>query len=174
MNVGNVLKFMRLGRHSVYAMGKIRSLVDAHSQALEGLKAEPPKEGSTGDQYLNSMGSWTFPTGGGGGGGGGTWSGVVWYLGELKWDYSRTDADPAGEPLAGGISIGGIYLRIKLENGDATFSDAVNAGLAPTHNYYCVGYKRPDETYGLATNRTVGDIRIDMVPFTAPIDAEDE
>ncbi len=111
------------------------------------------------------------------GGGGGAWSGFVWYLGDLKWDFSKVDADPDGEALEGGLgaALKGIYLVIELETGDFQWADSVSEieGVsASTHSLFpvCV---RSGSGYALSSNRVVGDIRIEAVPYLPVAEAEE-
>jgi hypothetical protein len=87
----SVVKFTRLNRHSKYALGMIRAVVDAHSQALENFKVEGGD-----DLYPNAEGSWTFQAGGDGGVSESIWNGIVrnFYGEELVADLF------AAEPLA--------------------------------------------------------------------------
>lgn len=54
--------FLRLGRHTAYMLGKMRSVIDAHSAALENLKVDGGDE-----PYPNAEGGLTFQGGGGSG-----------------------------------------------------------------------------------------------------------
>jgi len=119
-----------------------------------------------------------------GGGGAGAWSGFVWYLGDLKWDFSKVDADPDGEALEGGLgaALKGIYLVIELETGDFQWADSVSGieGVsASTHSLFpvCVrsgsGTEEDPYTYALSSNRVVGDIRIEAVPYLPVAEAEE-
>ena len=134
----------------------------------------------------NTRGSVTITVGRGeaGGGGGGAWSGFVWYLGELKWDFSKVDADPGGEALEGGLgaALEGIYLVIELETGDFQWADSVSGieGVsASTHSLFPVcarsgsGTEEDPYTYALSSNRVVGDIRIEAVPYLPAAEAEE-
>jgi hypothetical protein len=119
-----------------------------------------------------------------GGSGEGAWSGFVWYLGELKWDFSKVDADPDGEALEGGLgaALEGIYLVIELETGDFQWADSVSGieGVsASTHSFFPVcarsgsGTEEDPYTYALSSNRVVGDIRIEAVPYLPVAEAEE-
>ncbi len=119
-----------------------------------------------------------------GGGGAASWSGFVWYLGDLKWDFSKVDADPDGEALEGGLgaALKGIYLVIELETGDFQWADSVSEieGVsASTHSLFpvCVrsgsGTEEDPYTYALSSNRVVGDIRIEAVPYLPVAEAEE-
>jgi len=121
---------------------------------------------------------------GGGGAASGAWSGFVWYLGDLKWDFSKVDADPDGEALEGGLgaALEGIYLVIELETGDFQWADSVSGieGVsASTHSLFpvCVrsgsGTEEDPYTYALSSNRVVGDIRIEAVPYLPVAEAEE-
>ena len=119
-----------------------------------------------------------------GGAASGAWSGFVWYLGDLKWDFSKVDADPDGEALEGGLgaALEGIYLVIELETGDFQWADSVSGieGVsASTHSLFpvCVrsgsGTEEDPYTYALSSNRVVGDIRIEAVPYLPVAEAEE-
>ena len=119
-----------------------------------------------------------------GGAASGAWSGFVWYLGDLKWDFSKVDADPDGEALEGGLgaALKGIYLVIELETGDFQWADSVSGieGVsASTHSLFpvCVrsgsGTEEDPYTYALSSNRVVGDIRIEAVPYLPVAEAEE-
>lgn len=113
----------------------------------------------------------------GGGGSMGTWSGMVWVLGQLKYDFSRVDADPEGEELdPPGIAVGGVYLVIDLLTQDYSWTSTLPLGPdGYAHkNYYPVGVELPLPSVGfsLSSDRVVGDIRIDMVPYYAPLEEE--
>ncbi len=120
----------------------------------------------------------------GGGAASGAWSGFVWYLGDLKWDFSKVDADPDGEALEGvlGAALEGIYLVIELETGDFQWADSVSGieGVsASTHSLFPVcarsgsGTEEDPYTYALSSNRVVGDIRIEAVPYLPVAEAEE-
>ncbi len=138
-------------------------------------------EGGTIDDYRFSgpTDDWRLP-----GGGAASWSGFVWYLGDLKWDFSKVDADPDGEALEGGLgaALKGIYLVIELETGDFQWADSVSEieGVsASTHSLFpvCVrsgsGTEEDPYTYALSSNRVVGDIRIEAVPYLPVAEAEE-
>lgn len=131
----------------------------------------------------NPSGDWTIwiPEGGAASG---AWSGFVWYLGDLKWDFSKVDADPDGEALEGGLgaALEGIYLVIELETGDFQWADSVSGieGVsASTHSFFPVcarsgsGTEEDPYTYALSSNRVVGDIRIEAVPYLPVAEAEE-
>jgi len=112
-----------------------------------------------------------------GGGSMGTWSGMVWILGQLKYDFSRVDADPEGEELdPPGIAVGGVYLVIDLLTQDYSWTSTLPLGPdGYAHkNYYPVGVELslPSVGFSSSSNRVVGDIRIDMVPYYAPLEEE--
>lgn len=127
-------------------------------------------------------GDWTIWIPEGGGGGHGEWSGFVWFLGVLKYDFSKVDSDPSEETQEGGLAaaIGGIYLVIDLLTGETTWANTAPSNSTPSaaayHNYYPVGVE--DESaplgYRLSVGRVVGDIRIDYVPYHAPLEEEEE
>lgn len=140
-------------------------------------------EGGTIDDYRFSgpADDWRLP---GRGAASGAWSGFVWYLGELKWDFSKVDADPDGEALEGGLgaALEGIYLVIELETGDFQWADSVSGieGVsASTHSLFPVcarsgsGTEEDPYTYTLSSNRVVGDIRIEAVPYLPVAEAEE-
>lgn len=129
-------------------------------------------------------GDWTIWIPEGGGAASGAWSGFVWYLGDLKWDFSKVDADPDGEALEGGLgaALKGIYLVIELETGDFQWADSVSGieGVsASTHSLFPVcarsgsGTEEDPYTYALSSNRVVGDIRIEAVPYLPVAEAEE-
>ena len=129
-------------------------------------------------------GDWTIWIPEGGGAASGAWSGFVWYLGDLKWDFSKVDADPDGEALEGGLgaALEGIYLVIELETGDFQWADSVSGieGVsASTHSLFPVcarsgsGTEEDPYTYALSSNRVVGDIRIEAVPYLPVAEAEE-
>lgn len=108
---------------------------------------------------------------------GGRWSGMVWILGQLKYDFSRVDADPEGEELdPPGIAVGGVYLVIDLLTQDYSWTSTLPLGPdGYAHkNYYPVGVELslPSVGFSSSSNRVVGDIRIDMVPYYAPLEEE--
>ena len=118
------------------------------------------------------------------GGGAASWSGFVWYLGDLKWDFSKVDADPTKEDAEGGLgaALEGIYLVIKLETGDFQWADdmtGIEGVSTDTHSFYpvCVrsgsGTEEDPYTYALSSNRVVGDIRIEAVPYLPVAEAEE-
>ena len=107
---------------------------------------------------------------------GGRWSGIVWWMGAIKYDFSKGGASPSGDPAAGGLSgeIGGIFLIIDLRDGSYSWSDSApdSEETAAYKNYYPVGSSdggTPPE-YSLSVGRVVGDIRIDYVPYHAPLE----
>lgn len=117
---------------------------------------------------------WALPCGGGSGSG--AWSGFVWWLGSIKWDFSRVAAAPDGEALADGIAVEGVYLKVKLIDGSTAWADSIGDDV-DEYNYYPVGVRSGEDgsyVYSLSTGRVVGDIRIDFVPFHAPLEDEAE
>lgn len=94
------------------------------------------------------------------------------------------DADPDGEALEGGLgaALKGIYLVIELETGDFQWADSVSGieGVsASTHSFFPVcarsgsGTEEDPYTYALSSNRVVGDIRIEAVPYLPVAEAEE-
>ena len=124
-----------------------------------------------------------------------TWSGIVWYIGELKWDFSKASNDPAGAASEFGMygvetvveeegpkryyrgTVTGAYLKVKLVNGSCAFSDSIDDDV-DEYSYYPVAQvlgQDDDEAniYGPVSGRTIGDIRIEMVPYWEPIEEEE-
>ena len=110
---------------------------------------------------------------------GGQWSGIVWYLGSIKYDFGRFGYDPGGISSIDGIYLGGEYLRIKLEDGTYEWFDEadVPGGIAAItdadeYNYYrvadIVGQDESNQNIYELSSRTCGDIRVDFAPFHAP------
>lgn len=61
MNIGSIgTGFLRLGKNSVYLIGRMCALIDAHSTALENLDTDDV------DAKYASDGSWILPAGVGG------------------------------------------------------------------------------------------------------------
>jgi|GEM_PF-6754107 len=158
-------------------LSRLEAIVDAHSTTLENVDGDG---GIT--VRKNYKGGLTIE--GTGGAASGAWSGFVWYLGDLKWDFSKVDADPDGEALEGGLgaALEGIYLVIELETGDFQWADSVSGieGVsASTHSLFpvCVrsgsGTEEDPYTYALSSNRVVGDIRIEAVPYLPVAEAEE-
>ena len=148
-------------------LSRLKWTVDRHSDFLEAFEAE------NGIRIRrNYRGGITII---GGNAASGAWSGFVWYLGELKWDFSKVDADPSEEDAEGGLSgaLGGIYLIISLSDGSTQWADAttgIEDVSADTHNFYpvCIrsgaGTEQDPYTYALSSNRVVGDIRVEFAP----------
>lgn len=146
---------------------RMQKAIDLHSQFNENINAE---EGISVDKNANGSLTWrlTRPQTTSGGG---CWSGCVWYLGRLVWDFSRENGVPGGALLEDGLvsAITGIYLKVELDSGDAVFTSTI---VVPTdhedYSYFRIAnYIEPEEGdpyYALATN-TCGDIRIDSVPY---------
>lgn len=154
-------------------LSRMKHVVDRHSAFLENIEGEDGIE-----IRRNAMGGITIGGGGEGGAESGTWSGIVWWIGLLKWDFSKISANPAGEDLAGGLqsALEGVYLKVKLSDGSTEWDDEIGDDT-DEWNYYPVAVAAevpetdPQEyTYSLSTGRVVGDIRIDMVPFHAPLE----
>ena len=110
----------------------------------------------------------------GGAGGGGNWSGIVWYLGKLLWDYKGVDYSRIEALIEGDwVEECGVksYLKLKMSDGSVTFTDAYDEDDIDQYNYYAVaersrtGTELDPYTYTLS-NRTCGDIRLDMIPHT--------
>ena len=167
-------KFSRFGFSSNPApkamLSRMKSTLDRHSDYLESIVGEDGIE-----IRRNAMGGITigadFETTGSG-----AWSGFVWWLGAIKWDFSRISAAPDGETLADGIAVEGVYLKVKLIDGSTAWADAIGTDV-DEYNYYPVGVRSGEEgsyVYSLTTGRVVGDIRIDFVPFHAPLEDEAE
>lgn len=163
-------KFMPEGKGRI---SRIEEMLDVHSRFLEGIEAEDRatvRHTAKGSIMIGAMGR-------GGGGSMGTWSGMVWILGQLKYDFSRVDADPEGEELdPPGIAVGGVYLVIDLLTQDYSWTSTLPLGPdGYAHkNYYPVGVELslPSVGFSSSSNRVVGDIRIDMVPYYAPLEEE--
>ena len=149
-------------------IARLEQTVDRHSTIFQYL------EGENGIRIReNAKESLTFS--GSGAGGGCKWSGIVWYLGELKWDFSKINCDPAEAASDGGISaaLTGKYLHVEIATGNISMGDLPTSSPNEVSSYY-VANKLEDGTYVLASGRTVGDIRIELAPYHAPIDGEEE
>lgn len=109
--------------------------------------------------------------------GAGQWSGIVWFLGIVMWDFNRVDADPEGDLLSGGLAVDGTYLVVSLLDGSTRWALNPPADLsaAAFENYYPVGVEDSTKPsgYGLSVGRVVGDIRIDFKPYHAPLEEEE-
>ena len=86
-------------------------------------------------------------------------------------------AAPDGAALTDGIAVDGVFLKVKLIDGSTAWADEIGKDV-DEWNYYPVGVRSGEEgsyVYSLSTGRVVGDIRIDLVPFHAPLeDAPEE
>ena len=142
-------------------LSRIKKVLDQHSDFLEAIEGE---DGI--DIRRNFRGGITI-SGGGEGFGSGSWSGFVWFLGALMWDFSKEGALPDGDDV--GLSAEGVYLKIKLADGSTSWVDEIDTDT-DTHDYFPVGLRSGAGTeedpysYSLSSGRVVGDIRIDLVP----------
>lgn len=166
-------RFIRFGtKHSATGgiLSRMKQVLDRHSDFLEHVEGEDGIE-----IRRNALGGISIGGGSAGGTGSGTWSGIVWWLGSLKWDFSKVGADPGGDEAEGGLSesIAGVYLKVKLSDGSTDWADEIGTD-SYIWNYYPVGRRfavagtDPVEySYDLAPGRVVGDIRIDYTPHLA-------
>jgi hypothetical protein len=146
----------------------MRRLLDSHSLVLENVNGERGigvRRTAHGEVYIYQTGVAA----------GARWSGLVWYLGVLKWDFSRVGAvlnGPLNDPP--GITVNGMFLKIKLADGSYEWTD-VFATPADTdeYSYYWVASGDSENGYCL-NSHTCGDIRIEMVPWLPEEEAEEE
>jgi hypothetical protein len=155
-------------------IAKMEKVLDTHSDFLENIK-----EGTGIIISKNAQGGITINANPNmQGRGGGTWSGAVWYLGDMKYDFYNVDYAPDTNPdgtLGGDLhgdsltdTLSGIYLKIKLVDGSYDWADTISADT-DEYNYYPVGVRSGSGTGGdpytyTLSNRVCGDIRIDLIP----------
>lgn len=158
-------------------LSRIREQLDRHAQFLENVRGENGIEVKP-----NCAGGVTVRWSGGGvaEGSASRWSGIVWFLGIVLYDFNRAGASPEGALIEGGVAdaIGGVYLKFNLLTQEVTWSPTPPSSYSDAAyiNYYPVGVEDTNYTTGYAPSvgRVVGDIRIDYVPYHAPIEEEIE
>lgn len=164
-------------------LSRMKSALDSHSSFLENIEGEDGVEVRSNYKggitiYRTAQGVGSFSK----------WSGIVFHLGEPKWDFNRVDNDPEEVASEFGLfgvddegvyqgSVGGELLAIDRTTGEATWSNRDDADPLPyadssTKEYFLVaeylrdgeGEKVLDENedpiYVAATNRTCGDIHV--------------
>lgn len=130
-------------------------------------------------------------------GAGSVWSGIVWHLGNILYDFNKTDNSPLGSASEYGLvgvsedfvysgSVLGEYLKIKLNDGSMAWVDGADIVTSiadiddkDEYEYFRVATIAGKDSashniYVLAENRTVGDIRIPYAPYIAEIEEQEE
>lgn len=160
------IRFDRLGGASEYLMGRIRGLVDKHSNFLEHVTA-----GDGLIAFENALGGITFEIDGSSRP---TFSGIIWHNGVLKWDLNRVDCLPEEElsPVglfeldAQGNYVGYIaaeYLKVNLETGEFEQADGSDGDESAFEYFKVADFVGIDASqnpiYGPSA-RTAGDIHV--------------
>lgn len=169
------MKFKRPKHYRGGALGELSKAIAEIQKSLEGIRELPGVH----IQYENNsiaIGAYDqYDVGGTSP----TWSGIVWFLGQVLHDFSGGaygligyETPEEGDPIYRG-SVEGEYLKIKLNDGSASWVDGpLDESELPETNiyeYFRVANKTATG-YVLAENRTVGDIRISFAPYVAEVE----
>lgn len=177
--------FLRLFTGGTGRLARMCAVLDEHSRFIEGLRGENI------DIDRNVWGSVTLRAAGGQGDNG-QWSGIVWFAAEQAWDFSCVYADPSqaktdwglfgveddGETVTYRGSVKGVYLKISLADGSYAWVDSIDTDL-DQFSYYPVAEISGQDSgsqniYVPLIGRTVGDIRLDVIPYLPEPEPEPE
>jgi len=169
----------------------MKTVIDEHSDALENIEGEDGI--GVRDNYKGGVTIYLEGDSVVGGGSPATWSGIVWHLGNILYDFNKTDNAPMGSPSEYGLvgvsdeyvyfgSVLGEYLKIKLNDGSMAWVDGADISTSvgqiddkDEYEYFRVATIAGQDSashniYVLAENRTVGDIRISFAPYVAEVE----
>lgn len=176
-----LLQFKRVGEGNGDGLiPRMRELLDAHSATFENIAGEDGigvRKNWQGGITIYGTGAASLSI----------WSGIVWFGGEIKWDFNRVDNDPQGELSEFGMygmnggnyegSVRGEILKINRNSGSYRWGNFSDEGIFDDINvyeYFPVADQSGRDGIGAQiyvplAGRTCGDVHLYTNPMRASL-----
>ena len=176
-----LLQFKRVGEGNGDGLiPRMRELLDAHSATLENIAGEDGigvRKNWQGGITIYGKEAASLSI----------WSGIVWFGGEIKWDFNRVDNDPQGELSEFGMygmnggnyegSVRGEILKINRNSGSYRWGNFSDEGIFDDINvyeYFPVADQSGRDGIGAQiyvplAGRTCGDVHLYTNPMRASL-----